>query len=55
MGRGRKRQVNKVEVWKMDEYRPKGVIVVKDPEVAKLFSDQLRRQILHLITHKEMS
>ena len=39
----------------MDEYRPKGVIVVKDPEVAKLFSDQLRRQILHLITHKEMS
>ena len=39
----------------MDEYEPKGVIVVKDPAVAKLFSDQLRRQILHLVTHKEMS
>jgi DNA-binding transcriptional ArsR family regulator len=39
----------------MDEYEPKGVIVVKDPAVAKLFSDLLRRQILHLVTHKEMS
>ena len=39
----------------MDEYEPKGVIVVKDPAMAKLFSDQLRRQILHLVTHKEMS
>jgi len=34
---------------------PRGLIVIKDPEVAKLFSDPLRRQILHLVTHKEMS
>jgi len=34
---------------------PRGLIVIKDPEVAKLFSEPLRRQILHLITHKEMS
>jgi len=34
---------------------PKGLIVIKDPEVAKLFSDPLRRQIVHLSTHKEMS
>ncbi len=34
---------------------PKGLMVIKDPEVAKLFSDPLRRQILHLVTHKEMS
>ncbi len=34
---------------------PKGIIVIKDPEVAKLFSDPLRRQIVHLSTHKEMS
>ena len=34
---------------------PMGLIVIKDPEVAKLFSDPLRRQILHLVTHKEMS
>ncbi len=34
---------------------PKGLIVIKDPEVAKLFSDPLRRQIVHLSTHKDMS
>lgn len=34
---------------------PKGLVVIKDPEVAKLFSDPLRRQIVHLSTHKEMS
>ncbi len=34
---------------------PKGLIVIKDPEVAKLLSDELRRRILHLVTHKEMS
>ena len=33
----------------------KGLIVIKDPEVAKLFSDKVRRNILHLVTHKEMS
>lgn len=35
--------------------QPNGVKVIKDPEIAKLFSDPLRRQILHLLTHKEMS
>ena len=30
-------------------------MVIKDPEVAKLLSDELRRTILHLLTHKEMS
>jgi DNA-binding transcriptional ArsR family regulator len=34
---------------------PKRLIVIKDPEVAKLFSDPLRRQIVHLSTHKELS
>ena len=34
---------------------PKGLIVITDPEVAKLFSDPLRRQIIHLFTHKELS
>lgn len=34
---------------------PKGLMVIKDPEVAKLFSDKIRRNILHLVTHKEMS
>ena len=34
---------------------PKGLMVIKDPEVAKLLSDELRRRILHLVTHKEMS
>ena len=34
---------------------PKGLIVIKDPDVAKLLSDELRRKVLHLVTHKEMS
>jgi len=34
---------------------PKGLMVIKDPDVAKLFSDEVRRKILHLVTHKEMS
>ena len=34
---------------------PRGLMVIKDPEVAKLFSDKIRREILHLLTHKEMS
>ncbi|MCJ7732541.1 helix-turn-helix domain-containing protein [Candidatus Bathyarchaeota archaeon] len=34
---------------------PKGLMVIKDPEVAKLLSDELRRNVLHLVTHKEMS
>ena len=34
---------------------PKSLMVVKDPEVAKLLSDELRRDILCLVTHKEMS
>lgn len=33
----------------------KGLIIIEDPAVAKLFSDPLRRQILHLVTPKEMS
>ena len=35
--------------------KPDGLKVVNDPEVAKLFSDSTRRQILHLLTHREMS
>ncbi len=31
------------------------MMVIKDPEVAKLLSDELRRNILCLVTHKEMS
>jgi DNA-binding transcriptional ArsR family regulator len=34
---------------------PVGLKVVSNPDVAKLFSDPIRRQILHLLTHKEMS
>lgn len=33
----------------------KDAIVIKDPEVAKLFADETRRQILHLLRHREMS
>jgi hypothetical protein len=33
---------------------PKGLMTIKDPEVAKLLSDELRRNVLHLVTHKEM-
>ncbi len=32
-----------------------GLKVINDPDNAKLFSDPIRRQILHLLTHKEMS
>ncbi len=32
-----------------------GLKVVNNPDVAKLFSDPIRRQILHLLTHKDMS
>lgn len=35
--------------------KPKGLIVITDPEVAKLFSDPLRRRIVHFATHKDMS
>jgi len=31
------------------------LMVITDPEVAKLLSDELRRNVLHLVTHKEMS
>ena len=34
---------------------PDGLKVVNDPDVAKLFSDPIRREILHLLTHREMS
>jgi len=33
----------------------RGIIVIKDPEVAKLFADETRRQILHFLRHREMS
>jgi DNA-binding transcriptional ArsR family regulator len=32
-----------------------GVMIIKDPEVAKLFADDTRRRILHLLRHNEMS
>ena len=32
-----------------------GVMIIKDPEVAKLFADDTRRRILHLLRHEEMS
>jgi DNA-binding transcriptional ArsR family regulator len=35
--------------------KPQPIIVVKDPEIAKLFSDQTRRKILRFTAHKEMS
>ena len=34
---------------------PKRLMVIKDPEVAKLLGDELRRNILHLVTLREMS
>jgi DNA-binding transcriptional ArsR family regulator len=34
---------------------PQSLMVIKDPEVAKLLSDELRRNILCLVTYKEMS
>jgi DNA-binding transcriptional ArsR family regulator len=30
-------------------------MIIKDPEVAKLFADETRRRILHLLSHNEMS
>jgi len=34
---------------------PKGIRIIKDPEVAKLFADETRRRILHMLRHQEMS
>jgi len=33
----------------------KGLIIIKDPEVAKLFADETRRQILDTLRHREHS
>jgi len=33
----------------------KDITIVKDPEVAKLFADETRRRILHMLRHQEMS
>jgi len=33
----------------------KGYLIIKNPEVAKLFADETRQEILHLLRHKEMS
>jgi DNA-binding transcriptional ArsR family regulator len=30
-------------------------MIIKDPEVAKLFADETRRRILHLLSHDELS
>ena len=32
-----------------------GISIIKDPEVAKLFADETRRRILHMLRHREMS
>ena len=32
-----------------------GICVIKDPEVAKLFADETRRHILHILRHHEKS
>ncbi|MEM2127604.1 MAG: metalloregulator ArsR/SmtB family transcription factor, partial [Candidatus Bathyarchaeia archaeon] len=31
------------------------VLIIKDPEIAKLFADETRRQILHRLRHRELS
>jgi len=36
-------------------WEPKGLIIITDPEVAKLFGDETRRHMLHLLTHSELS
>jgi DNA-binding transcriptional ArsR family regulator len=36
-------------------WEPTGIVIVNNPEVAKLFGDETRRRILHLLTHGEMS
>ncbi len=33
----------------------RGITIVKDPEVAKLFADETRRRILHMLRHQELS
>jgi len=33
----------------------RNVLIIKDPEVAKLFADRTRRQILHKLRHHELS
>ena len=33
----------------------KNIVIIKDPEVAKLFADGTRRQILHSLRHHELS
>ena len=35
--------------------KPQPIIVIKDPEIAKLFSDHTRRKILRYTAHREMS
>jgi len=32
-----------------------GIVIIRDPEVAKLFADETRRRILHVLRHREMS
>jgi len=36
-------------------WEPIGLLIVTDPDVAKLFGDENRRCILHLLTHGELS
>jgi len=36
-------------------YLNRNVLIIKDPEVAKLFADRTRRQILHNLRHHELS
>jgi len=31
------------------------VLIIKDPEVAKLFADETRRKILHILRHHDLS
>ena len=33
----------------------RGILIIKDPEVAKLMADDTRRRMLHLLRHQEMS
>jgi len=33
----------------------KGILIIKDPDVAKLLADDTRRRMLHLLRHREMS
>jgi DNA-binding transcriptional ArsR family regulator len=36
-------------------WEPTGLTIVTDPDVAKLFGDETRRRIIHLLTHGELS